>query len=409
MTRSIHWAWIILAASFLSIFTTYSIRLSYGILMPEMILSLKISKAQAGAIASSFYLVYTLCTPVLGYLVDRTSGRRILAIFSLILGIGTFLMGKPQTLGEACVFFAIVGIGASAMWTPLVTLVQRWFVGKRRGMALGLLSISYAIGYGVMGLVLPVIVGHYGWRTCWHILAVLAFGLVPLNAILLRNDPAEVNARPWGDAPSPKTELREPGKEGKVPYRALLLLPNLWWGALSYLGIAFTAYVINTFIVTYGNMELGFPFARSALLASTIAFSGIAGACLLPILSDYWGRKPCLVLINAGMGMGCLLILWAGENWSGLLASVGFFGIFYGAVWPVFAAAAGDFFPPGTTGSVLGFWTIFYGIGLVLAPTLGGYFADRTGTFRWSFLMAGLAGMLSAWAFSRIGHLSRSG
>jgi sugar phosphate permease len=54
MTPRIHWAWINFAVSFLTVFTTYSTRLSYGILMPEMIGALHISKAQAGGIASSF-------------------------------------------------------------------------------------------------------------------------------------------------------------------------------------------------------------------------------------------------------------------------------------------------------------------------------------------------------------------
>ena len=34
MSERIHWAWIILIASFVTVFTAYSIRLSYGILLP---------------------------------------------------------------------------------------------------------------------------------------------------------------------------------------------------------------------------------------------------------------------------------------------------------------------------------------------------------------------------------------
>jgi sugar phosphate permease len=56
MKKRIHWAWVILIVSFITILTNISIRFSYGILMPEMITSLKITKTQAGVIASSFYL-----------------------------------------------------------------------------------------------------------------------------------------------------------------------------------------------------------------------------------------------------------------------------------------------------------------------------------------------------------------
>ena len=402
MTRRIHWAWVVLLASFITVFTNYSIRLSYGILMPEMITALKITKAQAGAIASSYYLSYTIFSPLLGFLIDHVSARRILTVFSFILGGGTFLMGKPASLFQACLFFAIVGMGSSAMWAPVVTLVQRWFGFKRRGMILGILSISYTLGYGIMGLVLPPLVARYDWRTCWFILSAPALALVLINGLLLRTKPQELNLSPWGDGPSLSSWNHSGPAEKRVQYGELLKLRNLWLVGISYFFIGFTAYVINIFIVTYGTMDLGIPYARSAKLASAIAFGGITGALFIPILSDFLGRKRCLILIDSSMAMSAVLIVWAGNNWTALLAAASIFGIFYAAAWPMYGAAAADFFPPGATGSVLGFWTIFYGIGLTLAPTLGGCIADLTGTFAWSFLSAAATGVGAAFFVSRI-------
>src|SRR4030042_6431657 len=122
MIRQIHWAWFLFAASFYTTFTYFSIRMGYSILMPEMIVTLKITKAQAGAIASSFFISYTIFCPLLGYLVDRVSARKLLTLFSLILAAGTYLMGKPVSLFQACIFFGIVGGGSSAMWVPVATL-----------------------------------------------------------------------------------------------------------------------------------------------------------------------------------------------------------------------------------------------------------------------------------------------
>jgi MFS family permease len=61
----------------------------------------------------------------------------------------------------------------------------------------------------------------------------------------------------------------------------------------------------------------------------------------------------------------------------------------------MYAAAAADFFPREATGSVLGFWTIFYGFSLALAPVVGGYIADVTGTFNHSFLAGTITGCLA--------------
>jgi len=395
MTRRLHWAWVILVCSFITVFTSYSIRLSYGILMPEMIVSLRITKAQAGAIASSFYLAYTIFSPLVGFLVDRLSARKLLILFSLILAGGTFFMHRADSLWQAALFFGIVGMGSSAMWTPVVTVVQRWFGFRRRGMVLGILSISFVLGYGIMGLALPPLAARYDWPACWLALSGLALALVPLNAAFLRSRPQEMGLRPWGDEPSlpPRNFSGEP--QPGLRYGELLKIQNLWLVGISYFFIGFTAYVINTFIVTYGTMELRFPFAKAARLASTIAFGGMAGALFIPMLSDFLGRKKCLILINSSMAASILLIIWAGRNWAFLLPAVGLFGVFYAAAWPMYAAAAADFFPPGATGSVLGFWTIFYGVGLTLSPSLGGLIADLTGTFTWSFLTAAMTGALA--------------
>jgi sugar phosphate permease len=360
-----------------------------------MILSLKISKAQAGAIYSSFFIAYTLFSPILGFMVDRFNTRLLLAVFSALLAAGTFFMGMPQTLFQACLAFFLAGIGASAMWTPVVTLLLRWFGGKRRGLALGILSISSVMGYGTMGLVLPLLTTGYGWRACWFLLGASAFLLVPLNGLLLRDRPRELGLSPWGEtADSALTPLPAESKEG-LAFGRILRKPSLYLTAISYFFIGLNAYLVNLFIVTYGALELKYTFARAAQLASAIAFSGVAGALLLPALSDHIGRKKCLIIINAGMAASALLIVWAGDGRLALLAAAGAFGIFYAAVWPVYAALAAEIFPAGTTGSVIGFWTIFYGLSVVLAPAAGGYIADATGTFVYSFLIAAASGCLA--------------
>jgi sugar phosphate permease len=397
-----HWAWIIFAVSFLTVFTTYSIRLSYGILMPEMIGSLRISKTQAGGIASSFYVTYTIFSPFVGFLADRVSARKLIVLFVIIQGVGTLLMGAPASFGQACLFFGLVGVGSSAMWTPTVTVVQRWFGARRRGAVLGILSISYALGYGIMGLLLPFWAREYGWRACWVILSLFSFALAPLCGFFLRTKPQEMNLRPWGEESEQTAAAPSPDPREKISYRDLLRLPNLWMGGLAYFFTAFTAYVVNLFIVTYANLELGFPFAQSAGLASFIAFSGIPGALFIPFLSDIWGRKKCLYLINLSYSAVILFLVWAGNSWPFLAIAACLYGVTYTATWPMYAAAGTDFFPPGTTGSVLGFWTIFFGIGLILAPTLGGHIADRTGSFTGSFLAASTTGLAAAFFITRI-------
>jgi MFS family permease len=259
-----------------------------------------------------------------------------------------------------------------------------------------------------MGLLLPFLVKEYGWRSCWIILSLLSFAMVPLNGFFLRTAPRDRNLRPWGEDPSPAAGSGPGSLPAKIPYRDLLRLRNLWMGGFAYFFTGFTAYVVNIFIVTYANLELRFSFSQAASLASFIAFSGIPGALIIPVLSDSLGRKKCLLLLNLGFSAVILFLAWAGNSWPALVAAVCLYGVIYTSTWPMYAAAAADFFPPGTTGSVLGFWTIFFGVGLILAPMVGGWIADLSGSFVQSFLAASGTGVVAAFFITRIRKVETS-
>ena len=78
-----------------------------------------------------------------------------------------------------------------------------------------------------------------------------------------------------------------------------------------------------------------------------------------------------------------------------LIIAAGVFGIGEGAIWTLYAAAASDYFPKKLTGSVVGLWTVYLGIGSLLSPIIGGWVADTTDTLAWSFLLATAAAVVS--------------
>ncbi|MFO7876855.1 MAG: MFS transporter [Desulfovermiculus sp.] len=198
MHHAVHWAWIILLVCFFNLFINYSVRLGYGVVLPEMIKDLGLSRTGGGSIYNAYLVTYITLTPFTGYLTDRFGARRVISICALILGLGVLLMGTVQSLGAACLAYAVVGIGATGMWTPVLTVVQRWFALKRRGLALGILSTGYGLGFATMGVVFPFIVASLNWRFAWYFLGIGALIMVVLNAVFLRSDPESSGKIPWG-------------------------------------------------------------------------------------------------------------------------------------------------------------------------------------------------------------------
>jgi len=395
---SIHRGWIILWVGFVTLLIAYSIRIgAYSVLLPEMIRDLRLTKVEAGMIKSAFGISYLLFSPLMGWLTDIIGGRKVISFFCLFLGGGTFLMGEAESFITSAIFYFIVGIGASATWVPITTLVQRWFGEKKRGFALGILSPSYGIGFGLMGIILPMIVSRYNWRIGWQLLGGFGLGLIFLNGILLRDNPKIMGISPWGEN---REEKESPSFSQKISYGEILKNDRFWIIGISYFMISFGIYTIVDFIVTYGTLELKIPYNISSLFITIIAFSGVAGGFILTTISDYIGRKKSLILIQFSVTIGILLILMARSHLSLLIIGTLLFGFLYGAIWPMYATCVRDYFPENIAGTILGLFTIFYGIGVMLSPVLTGYLADLTGTFRWSFGLSGLSALLSAFTIS---------
>ena len=105
---------LVLTACFLTVFIAYAVRYGYGILLPEMLNSLNITKTDAGVIFSSFFIAYTIASPLCGYIADRYGSRWLLASFVAALGIGAFLMSYATSILQASLFFTLAGMGSAA-------------------------------------------------------------------------------------------------------------------------------------------------------------------------------------------------------------------------------------------------------------------------------------------------------
>ena len=62
--RGIHWAWVILATCFVNLFISYSIRLGYAVVLPEMIRTLDFSRTAGGSIYNAYLFTYMAVTPL---------------------------------------------------------------------------------------------------------------------------------------------------------------------------------------------------------------------------------------------------------------------------------------------------------------------------------------------------------
>jgi sugar phosphate permease len=396
--QAVHWAWIVLAVCFVDLFINYGIRLGYSVLLPEMIRTLGFTRRQGGDIFNAYFVVYILFSLFTGYLTDRLGARKVISCFCVILGVGTFLMGTVQNFWQACIFYGIVGMGGAAMWTPIVTLVQRWFFIKKKGMALGILSTGFGLGFATMGKFYPVVVAHWSWRYCWYILGIAAFLMVIINALLLRSKPEDEGLAPWGtpESEKPAAQAAPSAIKQKISYAGILAIPNFWLIGFSYFLIAASLYLLLTFMVDYARYELGFAYGRASFLATIHGLGQIAGVPTIPMASDYIGRRFTILFSNICIAISIACIILSGSNEIALSVSVGFLGAFFGSTFPMYGACGGDYFRKEIMGTVIGGLTLFYGCGAIVANRFGGHIRDVTGSFLIPFTAAIVSALCAA-------------
>jgi OFA family oxalate/formate antiporter-like MFS transporter len=377
----------VIVAGFLTVFIAYAIRYGYGMLLPEMLPSLQITKTEAGVIYSSYFIAYTILAPALGILADRYDIRKILAIFTCIMGVGTFLMAFSSSITSASLFFAIAGLGHAASWTPLISLIQRWVSDKRRGTALTIMDLGSAMGIVSLSASMPLIVSALDWRAGWICLGIAAILISVVNYILIRNRPPQSKEKNTISSAEPVQPLR-------VAYGKFLRDSRFWIIGISYLFVGFAVIIPFTFLPTYGVQSLNMPYEKAAGVVAIIAVAGVVGKLILGPLSDTWGRIKVMMVCCALMAAGAMGMILCREFLCLAIISV-VFGIGYGAVWPVYAAVTGDYFPKSSIGSVMGLWTLILGIGSISGPVASGWSIDLTGGYSWAFIMAFTASLLA--------------
>jgi sugar phosphate permease len=386
--KGVHWAWIILGTCFANLFINYSVRLGYSVVLPVMIGDLGFSRTAGGSIYNAYFLSYVALTPLAGYLTDRFGARWVICTCAGILGAGVLLMGSISSFWMACIAFAVVGLGSTGMWTPVITVVQRWFGPNRRGLALGILSTGYGLGFATMGIAFPWIVNQWSWRYAWYFLGFCALIMVLANGLLLRSTPESVGYRPWGQKEEdgqqrPAIPCRPEGPVLSMVFRDR----TFWLVGLSYFAISYSLYGITTFMVDYARFQLGLPFEKAGLLATVHGTCQVIGVLTVLPMSDYLGRRRTLILSNAFVTACLIGILLSGNSWGMLYLLVGIMAVFYGATFPMYGACAGDFFPRQMMGTVIGVWTPFYGIGAITVHWVSGLLRDSTGSYDVPFMI----------------------
>jgi EmrB/QacA subfamily drug resistance transporter len=122
-------------------------------------------------------------------------------------------------------------------------------------------------------------------------------------------------------------------------------------------------------------------------------------------LSDYFGRKPMLILGICLFLIGSVLSGLSQSMWQ-LIVFRGLQGLGAGALFPISLAVVGDLFTPAERGKYQGLFGAVFGVAFLVGPFLGGVLTDNI-SWHWIFFVNVPVGALSLYLIWRLLPLVR--
>ncbi|HWA89490.1 MAG TPA: MFS transporter [Rhizomicrobium sp.] len=177
-------AWIVLGVLCFVYVLNFLDRSLLGILAKPIQDDLHVSDGELGLIGGLYFaLFYCFVSIPVGWIADRTSRVRILALACALWSAATMACGLAQSYVQLVLARMTVGIGEAGGVPPSYAIVSDYFPPARRGTALGLYNLGPPIGAALGVAFGATIAATYSWRHAF--VALGAVGIVTALLVLL--------------------------------------------------------------------------------------------------------------------------------------------------------------------------------------------------------------------------------
>jgi MFS transporter, putative metabolite:H+ symporter len=299
---------------------------------------------------------------------DRWGRRRVLTITIAGYTVFTFLTGFAWSVWSFMALQLLARVFLIGEWAISNVIAAEEFPAARRGMVLGTIGASAALGSIACAALVPLLLSTpYGWRAVYFV------GIVPLLVLAWARRDLRETRRFAAHGPAPYRSLFEILRS---PYRTRVLqLAVVWFFAYvaAQNGIAFW----KEFAVAergLSDAQVGTAIALASIVAMPFVF------CVGHLL-DGVGRRPAAVVLFGAGALGTLLSYTLHGQWPLTFALV--FGVFGASAYgPLLNAYNNELFPTEFRGDAYAWANNLIGrLGYVISPFVVGLIAEAIGAF----------------------------
>jgi predicted MFS family arabinose efflux permease len=362
--------WLVAVASGVGVFVSFASLLVYtfGIFLKPLTEEFAWSRESVSAAFGIAAMTVAVCSPLLGYLLDRYSPRKTIVPCLTIFGcaFASLALLTPHLWHLYAVFLVLGIVGNGTAQMAYSRAVSSWF-DRRRGTALALVMSGGALGAMVLPALAEALIDDIGWRGAFLVLGslVLVFG-VPTVATCIHQRPQTPSSN---HARATDSTVRE-----ALSTRPFWILVTVLFcssiaqnGALTHLSALLT--------------DRGVSASGGALALSAMGGASLVGRLATGWMLDRFFAGVVSFVLLTMAALGTFLLSGADSQSMGVVAAV-LIGLGMGGEADVTPYLISRYFGLRSFSVLYGMTWTFYAVAGAIGPVLMGKAFDVTGSYQ---------------------------
>ena len=407
-----NYRWVVVILLFFATSINYLDRQVIGLLKPTLEKQFSWTESDYSGIVMAFTAAYAVGLLLFGNFIDKIGTKLGYTLSLVVWSVAAMLHAIVKSTFGFGLVRSLLGLGESGNFPAAIKSVAEWFPKSERALATGLFNSGANIGAVVAPVLVPWILGIYGWQMAFLITGAIGF-IWLIFWWLFYEIPSKHKQITKEEFDFINSDIEEPAigvDTGKVRWAKLftiretwtfivgkLLTDPIWWFFLFWL----PSYFSTTF-----NLDLKKPSLPLVIVYTATTIGSIGGGYLSSyLIKKGWpvfkARKTAMFVFAI-----CVIPIMAARYATNIWEAVALISLAAAAhqAWSanIFTTAS-DMFPRRAVSSVVGIGGMAGSVGGILFPLIIGFILDAakkagslTAGYNIIFLICGSA-YLVAW------------
>jgi ACS family hexuronate transporter-like MFS transporter len=173
--KKTNYRWVVVILLFFATTINYLDRQVIGLLKPTLEKEFNWTETDYSHIVMAFSAAYALGLLLFGGFIDKIGTKLGYTISLIVWSIAAMLHAVVRSTLGFGVVRAALGLGESGNFPAAIKVVAEWFPKRERALATGIFNSGANIGAVVAPVMVPWILGIYGWQMAFLITGAIGF------------------------------------------------------------------------------------------------------------------------------------------------------------------------------------------------------------------------------------------